>query len=77
MKNYGLPLQFKISGTGLLSPLKKGIIGAEGLNCSVRDGKKCFPFARSTGNPELKKSFCEVNCVNYNLKFSRHDAYLR
>jgi hypothetical protein len=25
-------------------------IGAEGLNCRVRDGNGCFPFAMTTGN---------------------------
>ena len=31
-----------------------GTIGAEVLNCSVRDGKRCYHFARSTGNNKLK-----------------------
>ena len=34
-------------GDGLLS-LKTGTIGAKGLNCSVRDGKRCTPSAKAT-----------------------------
>ena len=34
----------------LPGPCKPSTIGAEGLNCSVRNGKRCFPLAIATGN---------------------------
>src|SRR5437764_3655324 len=34
----------------LPGPFKPSTIGAEGLNCSVRNGKRCFPLAIATGN---------------------------
>jgi hypothetical protein len=33
----------------LPGPLGPSTIGAEGLNCSVRNGKRCFPLAKATG----------------------------
>ena len=34
----------------LPGPCEPSTIGAEGLNCSVRNGKRCFPLAKATGN---------------------------
>src|SRR5207237_9392236 len=34
----------------LPGPRGPSTIGAEGLNCSVRNGKRCFPLAKATGN---------------------------
>ena len=34
----------------LPGPCGPSTIGAEGLNCSVRNGKRCFPLAIATGN---------------------------
>jgi hypothetical protein len=34
----------------LPGPCEPSTIGAEGLNCSVRNGKRCFPLAMATGN---------------------------
>jgi hypothetical protein len=34
----------------LPGPCGPSTIGAEGLNCSVRKGKRCFPLAIATGN---------------------------
>jgi hypothetical protein len=34
----------------LPGPCGPSTIGAEGLNCSVRNGKRCFPLAMATGN---------------------------
>src|SRR5437588_543845 len=34
----------------LPGPCEPSTIGAEGLNCSVRNGKRCFPLAIATGN---------------------------
>ena len=36
----------------LPGPCEPSTIGAEGLNCSVRNGKRCFPLAIATGNGE-------------------------
>ncbi|MCW3045966.1 MAG: hypothetical protein JWO74_250 [Solirubrobacterales bacterium] len=36
----------------LPGPCGPSTIGAEGLNCSVRNGKRCFPLAIATGNGE-------------------------
>src|SRR5271166_5373095 len=33
----------------LPGPCEPSTIGAEGLNCSVRNGKRCFPLAKATG----------------------------
>jgi hypothetical protein len=33
----------------LPGPCGPSTIGAEGLNCSVRNGKRCFPLAKATG----------------------------
>src|SRR5205823_12885828 len=33
----------------LPGPCEPSTIGAEGLNCSVRNGKRCFPLAMTTG----------------------------
>src|SRR5262249_36055031 len=33
----------------LPGPLEPSTIGAEGLNFSVRNGKRCFPLAKATG----------------------------
>src|SRR5436190_160976 len=34
----------------LPGPRRPSTIGAVGLNCSVRNGKRCFPHAKATGN---------------------------
>ena len=34
----------------LPGPCGPSTIGAVGLNCSVRNGKRCFPHAKATGN---------------------------
>src|SRR5579875_2253261 len=49
-KPVGSALEFP--GRVLLSRDAVGhsTIGAEGLNCRVRDGNGCFPFAMATGN---------------------------
>ena len=36
----------------LPGPCEPSTIGAEGLNCSVRNGKRCFPLAKATGKGE-------------------------
>jgi hypothetical protein len=36
----------------LPGPCGPSTIGAEGLNCSVRNGKRCFPLAKTTGKRE-------------------------
>ena len=43
---------FRFPGRDLLSRDAYGhsTIGAEGLNCRVRDGNGCFTFAMATGN---------------------------
>src|SRR5665213_2622252 len=43
----------------LPGPCGPSTIGAEGLNCSVRNGKRCFPLAIATGNgrDRLGRSF--------------------
>ena len=41
--------------------LKPSTIGAEGLNFSVRNGKRCFPLAIATGNRESPPAGLE-NC---------------
>ena len=47
------PLRFP--GRVLLShdAIAHSTIGAEGLNCRVRDGNGCFTFAMATGNLAL------------------------
>ena len=44
-------LRLRDPGRVLLSRAAIGhsTIGAEGLNCSVRNGKRCFPLAKATG----------------------------
>ncbi len=54
----------------LPGPFKPSTIGAEGLNCSVRNGKRCFPLASATENGETSPSpglqNCTLaNCVNH------------
>src|SRR3954449_4538315 len=45
----------------LPGPCEPSTIGAEGLNCSVRNGKRCFPLAIATGNRESPPAGLE-NC---------------
>ena len=41
--------QIHCPGTYLLSP-RRTIIGTSGLNCSVRNGKRCFPTVKAPGH---------------------------
>ena len=43
---YGFFAQIHYSGAYLLSPIKT-IIGTSGLNCSVRNGKRCVPAVKA------------------------------
>ena len=43
-------LQVKPAASYSPGPERPSTIGAEGLNCSVRNGKRCFPLAITTGN---------------------------
>ena len=46
----GRPFQSKPAATYSPRPEGPSTIGAVGLNCSVRNGKRCFPHAIATGN---------------------------
>jgi hypothetical protein len=54
----------------LPGPCGPSTIGAEGLNCSVRNGKRCFPLAIATGN-ERELPAALQNCT------VRHTGYHR
>jgi hypothetical protein len=45
----------------LPGPCEPSTIGAVGLNCSVRNGKRCFPHAIATGN--LRDRAVPQNCT--------------
>ena len=45
----------------LPGPCGPSTIGAEGLNCSVRKGKRCFPLAITTGN--RREPWALQNCT--------------
>jgi hypothetical protein len=47
----------------LPGPCGPSTIGAEGLNCSVRNGKRCFPLAIATGNWKETTSAVLQNCT--------------
>ena len=47
----------------LPGPCGPSTIGAEGLNCSVRNGKRCFPLAKATGKGERPALPVLQNCT--------------
>src|SRR5205807_8571659 len=47
----------------LPGPCRPSTIGAEGLNCSVRNGKRCFPLAKATGNLGDRRPAVPQNCT--------------
>src|SRR5204863_9085146 len=47
-------------------------IGAEGLNCSVRKGKRCFPLAIATGNGRDRPP---AGLENRTAPLNRHQKY--
>ena len=47
----------------LPGPCEPSTIGAEGLNCSVRNGKRCFPLAIATGNFARPAPAVPQNCT--------------
>ena len=53
----------------LPDPCESSTIGAEGLNFSVRNGKRCFPLAIATGvvRAPLQQSFKTTQC-HINMK---------
>ena len=52
-------------------PFRTSTIGAEGLNCSVRNGKRCFPLAIATGNsrePPAVPQNCTDRHIGYHAR---------
>src|SRR5579884_1325066 len=56
----------------LPGPCGPSTIGAEGLNGSVRNGKRCFPLAIATGNrsrPAPSRAFKTTQCQCTDIKY--------
>ncbi len=53
-----------------------GTIGADCLNCSVRDGKRCNPVARVTRILPSKNENVKIKNQNYRATSSRSDSLI-